>query len=98
MAAVLQRNDVVLDLSGVVGAGSAVVMPRSGLAWPVRVALRIRRGAIGEVEVRGAQRWVVPISATGGGTVDVELPPGIYVAATKEITVNWGAASAPTAP
>jgi hypothetical protein len=92
-----QRNDVVLDMSGAVGTGSAVVMPRSGLAWPVRVALRVRRGTIGEVEVRGAQRWVVPIAATGGGTVDVELPPGVYVAATKQITVNWDTA-APTAP
>jgi hypothetical protein len=93
-----QRNDVVLDMSAVAGTGSAVVMPRAGLTWPVRVALRVRRGAIGEVEVRGAQRWVVPIAASGAGTVDVELPPGVYVAATKQFTVNWDTAGAPTAP
>src|ERR1700733_9286489 len=58
-----QRNDVVLDMSGLGGTGSAVVMPRTGLAWPVRVALRVTPGAIGEIEVRGAQRFLVPMAA-----------------------------------
>jgi hypothetical protein len=89
------RNDVVLDLSGVAGTGSAVVMPRSGLAWPVRVALRVTPGAIGEIDVRGAQRQVVPVPAAATGTVDIELSPGVYVAATKQITLNWGPVIAP---
>jgi hypothetical protein len=89
------RNDVVLDLSGLAGTGSAVVMPRSGLAWPVRVALRVTPGAIGEIDVRGAQRLVLPVPAAGTGTVDIELSPGVYVAATKQITLNWGPAPAP---
>src|ERR1700722_14750571 len=62
-----QRNDVVLDMSGLAGTGSAVVMPRSGLAWPVRVALRVTPGAIGEIEGRGAQRQVVPVPAAATG-------------------------------
>jgi hypothetical protein len=89
------RNDVVLDLSGVAGTGSAVVMPRSGLAWPVRVALRVTPGAIGEIDVRGAQRQVVPVPAAGTGTLDIELSPGVYVATTKQITLNWGAVTTP---
>jgi hypothetical protein len=89
------RNDVVLDLSGVAGTGSAVVMPRSGLAWPVRVALRVTAGAIGEIDVHGAQRLVVPVPAAGTGTVDIELSPGVYVAATKQITLTWGPTAAP---
>src|SRR5271170_3139215 len=52
---VWQRNDVVLDLSAVAGAGSAVAMPRAGLGWPVRVALRVTPGSIGAIDVRGAQ-------------------------------------------
>jgi hypothetical protein len=91
-----QRNDVVLDMSGLAGTGSAVVMPRTGLAWPVRVALRVTPGTIGEIDVRGAQRFVVPIAATGAGAVDVELPPGVYVAATQQLTLTWG--PAPAAP
>src|SRR5580698_4896135 len=89
------RNDVVLDLSAVSGTGCALVMPRSGLAWPVRVALRVTRGSIGALDVRGAQRFVVPVPASGAGTVDLELPPGVYVAATKQLTVNWGPAAVP---
>ena len=91
-----QRNDVVLDMSGLAGTGSAVVMPRTGLAWPVRVALRVTPGAIGEIEVRGAQRFIVPMTATGAGAVDVELPPGVYVGNTKQLTLTWG--PAPAAP
>jgi hypothetical protein len=92
---VWQRNDVVLDLSGVAGSGSAVVMPRAGLAWPVRVALRVTPGSIGSIDVRGAQRLIVPVPASGAGPVDLELPPGVYVAATKQLTVNWGPANVP---
>ncbi|HTY94887.1 MAG TPA: hypothetical protein VMC02_13415 [Steroidobacteraceae bacterium] len=95
---VWQRNDVVLDMSTVSGEGAAVVMPRSGLAWPVRVALRISRGAIGSIDVHGAQRLVVPIPAGGAGSVDIELPPGLYVAATKQLTLKWGPAQVPAGP
>ncbi|HEY6457165.1 MAG TPA: hypothetical protein VIY90_17970 [Steroidobacteraceae bacterium] len=94
---VWQRNDVVLVMTGVAASGAAVVMPRSGLAWPVRVALRVAPGSIGSIDVRGAQRLLIPVPATGTGTVDLELPPGVYVAATKQITLNWGPASAPVA-
>lgn len=92
---VWQRNDVVLDLSAVAGTGSAVVMPRAGLAWPVRVALRVTPGSIGAIDVRGAQRLVLPVPARGKGPVDLELPPGVYVAATRQITLNWGPANVP---
>lgn len=92
---VWQRNDVVLDLSGLAGSGTAVVMPRAGLGWPVRVALRVMPGSFGAIDVRGAQRLVMPVPARGAGAVDLELPPGIYVAATKQITLNWGPANVP---
>ena len=93
---VWQRNDVVLDLSGLSGSGTAVVMPRAGLGWPVRVALRVAPGSFGAIDVRGAQRLVLPVPQSGAGPVDLELPPGIYVAATKQITVNWGPANVAT--
>jgi hypothetical protein len=93
-----QRNDVVLDMSGVAGTGSAVVAPRAGLAWPVRVALRVTPGTIGAIDVRGAQRWMVPVPAAGAATVDLELPPGVYQSTSRQITVNWGPAAGPPAP
>jgi hypothetical protein len=92
-----QRNDVVLDLSAAAATGAAVVMPRSGLAWPVRLALRVTPGVIGAIDVRGAQRLVLPVPASGA-VLDLELPPGIYVAATKQITLTWGPANVPAAP
>lgn len=86
------RNDVVLDMSGVAPTGAVVVAPRAGLAWPVRVALRVTPGAIGALDVHGAQRWVVPVPARAGATVDLELPAGVYQSATRQITVSWGPA------
>jgi hypothetical protein len=92
-----QRNDVVLDLTGVAPTGAAVVMPRSGLAWPVRLALRVTPGVIGAIDVRGAQRVLLPVPAAGGQT-DIELPPGVYVASTKQVTLSWGPANVPASP
>jgi len=60
----------------------------------VRVALRVTPGAIGVLEVRGAQRVILPITA-GGKPVDLELPPGVYTPTTQQLTVSWGAALAP---
>ncbi|HTV79642.1 MAG TPA: hypothetical protein VMF03_15405 [Steroidobacteraceae bacterium] len=92
-----QRNDVVLDMTAVSGTGSAVVSPRAGLAWPMRVALRVAPGTVGSVEVRGAQRWVVPVPAAGA-PVELELPPGVYRATTQQLTVSWGPATAVNLP
>jgi hypothetical protein len=91
------RNDVVLDMSGVAATGSAVIAPRAGLAWPVRVALRVTPGVIAAIDVRGAQRWLAPVPATGAATVDLELPAGVYQSVTRQITVSWGPAP-PAAP
>ena len=89
-----KRNDVVVDLSGVSGQGTAVIQPTPGHAWPVRLALRVRPGSFGVLEVRGEQRWVVPVS-TGGAPVDLELPAGLYSRSTEKLTLNWGPSAAP---
>jgi len=89
-----KRNTVVVDLSGVSGQGTAVIQPTQGHAWPVRLALRVRPGSVGMLEVRGDQRWVVPVAITGA-PVDLELPPGLYTRSTEHLTVSWGDATAP---
>src|SRR5215471_13117572 len=43
--------------------------------WPVRLAVRVMPGSLGELDVRGAQRVVLPIVPAGGKPVDLELPP-----------------------
>lgn len=88
-----QRNDVVLDMTAVAPSGSAVVAPRAGLAWPVRVALRVTAGAIAVLEVDGAQRVLLPINASAGAPIDLELDPGVYTPRTPQLTVRFGPAS-----
>ncbi len=89
-----KRNTLLLDLSGVSGSGSIVLTPAAGNPWPVRLAFRVRPGAFGVLEVRGAAREVLPIDSTGVRPVDLELPPEIYGASTAQITVAWGPAAA----
>jgi len=58
------------------------------------VALRVTPGSLGELDVRGAQRVVLPMVPATGKPVDLELPPGVYPPKTAEVTVAWGPAPA----
>lgn len=88
-----KRNTLVLDLKSAAGTGSAVLRPREGGSWPVRLALRVMPGTVGVIEVRADQRMLLPVTAAGTKPVDLELPPGIYTAKSPQITVQWGPAS-----
>jgi hypothetical protein len=90
-----KRNTLLVDLSAASGSGSITLKPAAGTQWPVRVAFRIVPGAIGVLEVSGAQRSTLPITAQGGKPVDLELPPGVYTAATPQMTVSWRALATP---
>jgi hypothetical protein len=89
-----QRNTLVVDLSAANGSGSITLKPAAGVGWPLRLALRVTPGSIGALEVRAAQRTLLPISTAGGKPVDLELTPGIYTPATPEMTVVWGPSTA----
>lgn len=89
-----KRNTLLIDLSTASGTGQIVLTPASGDPWPVRLAFRVRPGAFGALEVRGAAREVLPIDSSGVSPVDLELPPAIYTASTPRITVSWGPAEA----
>src|SRR5215471_14125375 len=67
-----KRNTLVLDMSGASGSGS--------------LAVRVMPGSLGELDVRGAQRVVLPIVPAGGKPVDLELPPAVYPPKTMEVT------------
>ena len=62
----------------------------------LRLALRVSPGSLGELDVRGAQRVLLPIVSSAGKPVDLELPPGVYPPKTAEITVAWGPAAPAT--
>ena len=84
-----KRNTLLVDLRSAAPQGGLVLQPRSGTQWPVRVAFRVTPGSIGVLEVRGASRIVLPVATGGGPTIDLELPPGVYVAKTPNLMVHW---------
>jgi hypothetical protein len=89
-----KRNTLVLDMSAASGSGSVTLRPPAD-GWPVRLALRVTPGSLGELDVRGAQRVVLPIAPAAGKPVDLELPPAVYPPNTAEVTVAWGPSASP---
>jgi hypothetical protein len=85
-----ERNTLLVDLSGVSGSGSLTLKPAAGNPWPVRLAFKITPGAVGLVEVHAEQRVVLPITSTASAPIELELAPGVYTAATPQMTVSWG--------
>jgi len=86
-----KRNTLLVDLHDAAAEGSLVLTPRAGTQWPVRLAFRVTPGSIGVLEVRGAQRMIIPVAAEGRQPLDLELVPGVYTPTTAQITVRWGA-------
>ena len=85
-----KRNTLLIDLSAASGTGSITVTPVAGTTWPVRLALRVRPGAIAALEVRGDERVSLPISSAGSAPLDLELTPGVYTPKTPQLSVSWG--------
>ena len=56
----------------------------------MRVALRVTPGAIGLLDVRGAQRISLPITPGSSKPIDLELSPGVYTEGTPAMSVSWG--------
>jgi len=90
-----KRNTLLVDLSAASGSGSITLKPAAGREWPVRLAFRVSPGAVGELDVQGAQRLVLPVTPAGGKPLDLELAPGVYTAQTPQMTVTWGPAAGP---
>ena len=88
-----KRNTLLVDLSAASGSGSITLKPVQGTTWPVRIAFRVTPGAIGVLDVRGAERTLLPITGTAGPAVDLELAASMYTATTPQMTVSWGPAA-----
>ncbi len=89
------RNTLVVDLQSASGSGSVVLTPREGTTWPVRIAFKVTPGSMGELEIRAAQRVVLPITPSGTKPVYLELSPGVYVPKTPKITASWATGAVP---
>jgi hypothetical protein len=84
------RNTLVIDLSGVSGQGSVAARLPEETPWPVRVAVRVRPGSVGQLEVQAEERDILPVTGEGVKPVDIELSNSLYTAKTAAIYIAWG--------
>ena len=90
-----ERNTLVVDLQSVASTGELSLKPRAGGAWPVRLAFRATPGRFEALEVRGAQRVVLPVSGgRGDGALTMPLDPSAYAGTTPALQLRWGGADA----
>lgn len=87
-----KRNTLVIDLTGVGGQGSVTAKLPDETTWPVRVALRVQPGAVGQLEVQAEERDILPVTSQGAKPVDIELSPSLYTPKTAAIYISWGPA------
>ena len=89
------RNTLVIDLSGIGGGGMgatgnfAARLPEE-TTWPVRVAVRVRPGSVGQIEIQGEERNVLPVTTEGTQPIDIEFAPSVYTPRTAAIYISWG--------
>jgi hypothetical protein len=98
-----KRNALVIDLSGASGQGSVTARLPEETTWPVRVAVRVTPGSVGQLEVQAEERNVLPVTAEGTKVVDIELSASLYTPKTAAIYISWAPQvaaleSAPEAP
>lgn len=84
-----KRNALVIDLTGVGGQGSVTARLPEETTWPVRVALRVRPGGVGQLEVQAEERNILPVTTEGTKDVDIELPASLYTPKTAAIYISW---------
>lgn len=90
-----QGNTLILDFTAVPAEGQASATPTHARGWPLRMAARTWPGRFGALEVRGAQRALLPLTTDGHDTVDIPIPPEVFAAGTPRIELHWGASIAP---
>lgn len=83
-------NTLVIDLRLGGAQGNAVLKPREHTFWPVRIAFRVLPNQFGILEVRAAQRVVLPVTSSGTKPVDIELAPGVFIMKSPQMQVFWG--------
>jgi len=85
-----KRNTLVIDLSGVSGAGSVAARLPADTTWPVRVAVRVQPGSVEQVEVLGEERNVLAVTREGTMPIELEFAASVYRPTTGAIYISWG--------
>jgi hypothetical protein len=86
-----ERNTLVIDLQQVPPTGQFMLTRVEDRPWPARIAFRMSPARFETLQVRGAQRVVLPLATGEGGVVQAELPASAYGKETQALTVSWGA-------
>lgn len=87
-----ERNTLVVDLQGVPSTGKLTLVPEAGHVWPAQLAFRMAPARFQQLDVRGDERVLLPVSA-GPEPTTAQLPPGIYGATTTRLELSWGPAA-----
>jgi hypothetical protein len=83
------RNTLRVALNGIAGEGELRLRPVQGHDWPIRLEFAVQPGSFAHLEVRGEQRVIMSVPATGAVTV-LSVPQGLYAPATSELTLRYG--------
>lgn len=89
-----ERDTLVIDLTAVGSAGGVTLLRQEGRRWPARIGFRMAPRRFEVLEVRGAQRAVLPVSAGDAAPTTAVLAPGVFDDATGALEVRWGVSGA----
>lgn len=89
-----ERDTLVVDLQAVGSTGGVTLVRQEGRRWPARIGFRMAPRRFEVLEVRGAQRAVLPVAAGEATPTTAVLAPGVYDDATGALEVRWGASGA----
>jgi hypothetical protein len=83
------RNNLRVSLTAVSGEGEFSLRPLPGHGWPIRLEFLVQPGAFAHLEIRGEERVILSVPATGAATV-LPVPQGTYAPATQALKVHFG--------
>ena len=84
------RNTLRVALDQLAGEGELKLRPVQGHGWPIRMEFVVQPGSFQQLELRGDQRVILSVPATGGVSV-LQAPQGLYASTTTELTLRYGA-------
>jgi hypothetical protein len=86
------RNTLRVALDRLAGEGDLTLRPVQGHGWPIRMEFAVQPGSFQRLELRGDQRVILAVPATGGIAVLV-VPQGLYASTTAELQLHYGNAA-----
>ncbi|HEX9475004.1 MAG TPA: hypothetical protein VF931_12495 [Steroidobacteraceae bacterium] len=84
------RNNLRVSLADLSGEGEFTLRPAPGHVWPIRLEFLVQPGTFAHLEIRGDQRAILSVPATGAATV-LPVPQGLYApASTVALQLHYG--------